>query len=132
MMYWDSFVGKYLIQGVFHALIVAVVVEALLKIWQVHKPYFRLRFRMLIIIFPAVAMPLYQSVYPERQEENFRFNLAIFDSGRWLSLPLFDNLVVGHILIILTCLVSIIFLGQEVIPFIRQVMLTRQVRIISI
>jgi len=126
MMYWDSFVGKYLIQGVFHALIVAVVVEALLKIWHIHKPHYRLRFRLLIIIFPALAMPLYQVVYPQRQGDQFRFELAIFDSARWLSLPLFDNLVVGHILIILTCLVSIIFLGQEVIPFIRQVMRIRR------
>lgn len=109
MFYWDSLIGKYLIQGVLHALIVAVVVEALLKVWQIDGPYFRLRFRLLILILPPIAMPLYQIIYPQRQES------AIFDSGRWLSLPF-----VGLILIILICFISIVFLLQEVIPFIRQ------------
>jgi Zn-dependent protease with chaperone function len=88
-------VAEFIAQAIFHALIAALVVEALLRRWRVEDPRQKVRFRLLSLAFPLVVLPSFEWLAPVRHEEWFHEDWALFVGSswgqvRWIGLPLFE------------------------------------------
>lgn len=70
-------------QSILHALVAALVAEALLKVWRVRDPGQRLEYRLLTLAVPVVLLPLLAGFAPFRTSEAFRDRFALFSSERW-------------------------------------------------
>ncbi|MDP3062559.1 MAG: M56 family metallopeptidase [Chloroflexota bacterium] len=110
---------QFVVQSVFHAWIVTLAVEGLLKIWEVRYPVLRARFRLLVLALPLVAWPAFQLLWPERGGEAFRAGPALIDLNAWLSLmplgiPLFYPIAA------LLVANAAVFFTQELLPALKQ------------
>jgi len=76
---WIDFAG----QSVFHTLVAALVVEALVRLWRVRQPEQRTGFRLLALAWPLLAVPILFFGFPERQGEAFEELHALFAARRW-------------------------------------------------
>jgi Zn-dependent protease with chaperone function len=76
---WLDFVG----QSIFHTLVAALVVEALVRLWRVRQPDQRTGFRLLALGWPLVAVPAYFLLFPGREAEAFRDARALFAGRHW-------------------------------------------------
>ncbi len=112
----ESSFSQYVFQCVFHSLIIALVIEVLLKIWREERPLLQIRFRSLVILIPVLSFPLYQLIYPNRGSLEFRKDMALFDINQWLLLRLVDGIFVWHLVLVLLGVVAVIFVVQEAIP----------------
>jgi Zn-dependent protease with chaperone function len=77
---------QYVAQAILHSLVTVAVVEALARIWRVTDPAERLRFRLLALFLPALALPLFMWLAPFRQETWFADRWAVFMVARWADL----------------------------------------------
>lgn len=108
--------SQYVFQCVLHSLIIALVIEVLLKIWHEERPLLQIRFRSLVLLIPVLSFPLYQLIYPHRGSLEFRKDMAIFDINQWLLLRLVDGIFVWHLALVLLGVATVIFVVQEAIP----------------
>ncbi len=116
----DSKVGEFVFQSTLHSLIVALVVEALIRVWDLRLPATRLRFRLMVLLLPLIFLPLAQLAFPFRNTHYFRENMALFEMRKWLLLPLWDGIPLWYPLVLLMGLSSVLFLLQEVAPLVRR------------
>ena len=76
---WMDFAG----QAIFHTLVAALVVEALVRLWGVRQPEQRTGFRLLALGWPLLVVPALFLVFPGREAEAFRDARAIFAGRHW-------------------------------------------------
>jgi Zn-dependent protease with chaperone function len=76
---WMDFAG----QAIFHALVAALVVEALVRLWGVRQPEQRTGFRLLALAWPLIAVPALFLLFPQREGEAFRDARALFAARHW-------------------------------------------------
>jgi Zn-dependent protease with chaperone function len=74
--------ADHLSQSIVHALIAALAVEALLRIWRVALPGERLAFRLLALAQPLLVTPLLVEL-PVRADEGFHDRWALFAGRHW-------------------------------------------------
>ncbi|MEI7704062.1 MAG: M56 family metallopeptidase, partial [Deltaproteobacteria bacterium] len=79
---WMDFAG----QAIFHTLVAALVVEALVRLWKVRDPQQRTGFRLLALVWPLLVVPAYFLLFPGREEESFRDGRALFAGRHWEDL----------------------------------------------
>ncbi len=70
-------------QAIFHTIVAALTVEALVRLWRVRHPGQRLALRSLVLLWPLLALPLLFALAPGRWEEAFRDGRALFAGRRW-------------------------------------------------
>jgi Zn-dependent protease with chaperone function len=73
----------FLSQSILHALVAALVVEALLRAWRVGDAGWRLRFRLLALAAPLLWLPALFFVAPFRSSPDFVARAAVFAGERW-------------------------------------------------
>lgn len=78
----------YAAQSVIHALIAALAIEALLRLWRARAPGDRLALRLLGLGQPLFVTPLLFALAPLRRGERFADLWALFAARRWQELPL--------------------------------------------
>lgn len=76
---WMDFAG----QAIFHTLVAALVVEALVRLWKVRQPEQRTAFRLLGLGWPLLGVPLLFLAFPAREAEAFRDGRALFAGRHW-------------------------------------------------
>lgn len=76
---WMDFAG----QAIFHTLVAALVIEALVRLWGVRQPEQRTGFRLLALGWPLLAVPALFLAFPAREAEAFRDSRAIFAGRHW-------------------------------------------------
>src|SRR5512137_1849743 len=76
---WMDFAG----QAIFHTLVAALVIEALVRLWGVRQPEQRTGFRLLALGWPLLAVPALFLAFPGREAESFRDARAIFAGRHW-------------------------------------------------
>jgi len=76
-------VADALARAVFHTLVAALFVEALLRLWNLSHPGQRLGFRLLVLGVPLVLDPAFEWVMPWRGEPAIRETQALFAGVRW-------------------------------------------------
>lgn len=116
--FFNSWPGMYLAQSFLHSLIAAVVVDTALLAWKIENPAVRQRFRLLVVVMPMAAFPLYQTVSAERGSALFRLEV-IFDVNRWLNIELWGAIPLGAIFLLLFAFSAAVFIIQELIPIMR-------------
>ncbi len=75
--------GEFAGQAIMHALVAALVVEAVVRLWRVASPDLRLAFRLLALAFPVLVLPAFFFLVPARGEEWFKEGWALFTGSRW-------------------------------------------------
>jgi Zn-dependent protease with chaperone function len=73
----------FLAQSILHALVAAVLVEALLRVWRIRDGLWRLRFRLLALAAPLAWLPALLLIAPSRSTAPFAARLALFAGERW-------------------------------------------------
>jgi Zn-dependent protease with chaperone function len=119
MDFLNSGLGQYIIQTVFHSAIIALIVEAMLKIWHIQMPFSQIKFRLLVLALPICYLPLYFLLYPPRAGAHFREQVALIDLNEWLGLRLVGGLYAWHLFGALLALLTAYFLFKEAIPSLR-------------
>ena len=111
---------RYLAQTFCYSLVVALVVEFLLRVWHIEAPLEKIRFRILALALPVISFPLFQLLHPARGDVAFRAQFALLDVGKWLRLPLAKGLTLGSVLFWFFVAISVVFLLQELLPAVQQ------------
>src|SRR5512139_2630572 len=70
-------------QAVFHTLVAALFVEALVRSWRVREPRQRVALRLVALGYPLVVFPALVLLFPIRAEEGFRDAWTLLDGLRW-------------------------------------------------
>jgi Zn-dependent protease with chaperone function len=74
---------EYAAQSMTHALVAALAVEALLRVWRARAPDDRLVLRSLALCLPLAVTPAVVLLAPQRASEEFHDAWALFASRRW-------------------------------------------------
>jgi Zn-dependent protease with chaperone function len=123
--FFDSYIGAYVAQAFSHSLIAALVVDRAVQSWKIASPVIRQRFSFIVMVFPILSFPLYQTINPERGSISFRLE-TLFDVNRWLNLELWGKIPVNLLFILMLSLTSLIFLFQEIIPILKHMLESRK------
>lgn len=99
-----------------HALVVALVVEAVLHAWHLNRPRQRLAFRMLVLVLPLIALPLLRLLWPTHESLPFKQHLALLDVGSLLEIGLWHGLALWHLVAVALSVTAALFLAQEALP----------------
>jgi hypothetical protein len=73
----------YLGQAIFHAIVAAAVVEALLRVWRIEQADARLTCRFVALVLPLIALPSFYVLAPVRATAWFADRWAILSISRW-------------------------------------------------
>ena len=116
--FFNSWPGMYLAQTFLHSLVAALIVDTALVAWKIENPALRQRFRLVVIIVPILAFPLYQLVSDDRGSALFRID-ALFDINRWLFLEVWGAVPLGFLFLLLLSFTAVLFFVQELSPIVR-------------
>jgi len=72
-----------LAQAILHTLVASLFVEGLVRSWRVRDPGQRIALRLTALGYPLVLFPALVLLFPLRQDDAFRDQLAIFAGRRW-------------------------------------------------
>lgn len=75
-----------LAQGIFHSLVAALFVEALVRSWAVDHPAQRVALRLVALVYPLLIFPALVLLFPHRGDEAFR-DAALLSGRRWSDVP---------------------------------------------
>lgn len=112
-------------QAIVHALVAALVVEALLRAWRVAEPGARRRLRLLVLALPLVAVPGLDLLAPLRREEWFEERWALLSGRHWAELTMGGVGMYSLFLGALSTLGIGLFLA-DFIPFLRHRLRSRE------
>jgi Zn-dependent protease with chaperone function len=103
-------------QSILHALVAALVANALLRAWRVEHAEWRLRVRLVALALPPLALPLFFAFAPWRNSAAFVSQWALFAGERWNRIRLGPE-GLGDILLVLSAgLGSALFLRDALPP----------------
>jgi Zn-dependent protease with chaperone function len=74
--------AEILSQGIFHSLVAALFVEALMRSWSVRHPAQRGALRLVALAYPVLIFPPLVLLFPNRADESFR-DAALLSGRRW-------------------------------------------------
>ncbi len=77
----------FLGQAILHALVAAVVIEALVRIWRIPAGRHRLDYRLLALALPLASDPVLAVVAPFRSGTSFTERWTLFSLTRWAQIP---------------------------------------------
>jgi Zn-dependent protease with chaperone function len=106
----------YLSQSILHALVAAVFVEALLRVWRVEDGAWRIRFRLLALAVPVVWLPLLLLFAPFRNGAVFIARWALFAGERWNQIRIAGAGLGDLVLLLAAGLGSALFLRDALPP----------------
>jgi Zn-dependent protease with chaperone function len=106
----------FLSQSILHALVAALVVEALLRVWRIGDGTWRLRLRALALAAPLLWLPTLFFLAPFRATPFFVARRALFAGERW-NLVTVGGSGLGDLLLVLAAgLGSALFLRDALPP----------------
>lgn len=119
MDFLNSSLGQYLVQTVFHSVIIAFVVESLLRVWHIQEPFSQIKFRLLVLLLPVLYLPFFYLLYPPRAGVYFHGQVALINFNQWLELRVGGGIAVWHLFVALLALTTLLFVLKEVIPGVK-------------
>ena len=119
MDFLNSGLGQYIVQTVFHSVIIAIVVESMISVWHIQEPFPQIKFRLLVLLLPVLYLPFYYLLYPPRTGAHFHGEVALVDFSQWLGLRLGGGIATWHLFVALLALTTVFFLIKEAIPGVR-------------
>ncbi len=116
---YESAGGSYPFQITLHSLISVIIINRIIKIWQINSPSLLQILHLIPVIVPPLSLPLYYLINPSRGSPEFKL-MALIDIERLLAIE-FMGLSIGLLLLLLMLFSTIIFIGQETIPVIKNI-----------
>ena len=113
-----AYPGVHVTQAFLHSASAAIIAHRAILDWNIRSPVVRQKFYLIAVFVPVVSYPLYQWISPDRGSVGFRLG-ALFDSGRWIDVELWNVLPVGLLFALVLAAVTSVFLFQELIPILR-------------
>ena len=114
----NAYPGIHVVQAFLHSVSAAIIAHRAILDWNVRSPVVRQKFHLIAVFAPVVSYPLYQWINPDRGSVYFRLR-ALFDSGRWINVELWNVLPVGLLFVLVLAAATAVFLFQELIPILR-------------
>jgi len=114
----NAYPGIHVVQAFLHSVSAAIIAQRAILAWNIRSPVVRQKFYLIAVFAPVVSYPLYQWISPDRGSVYFRLG-ALFDSGRWINLELWNVLPVGLLFALVLAAATAVFLVQELIPILR-------------
>jgi Zn-dependent protease with chaperone function len=111
----------FLAQSILHALVAALLVEALLKVWRIADGAWRLRFRLIALAAPLLWLPLLFVLAPGRRSPFFVGRVALFAGERWNLITIADQGLGNLLLLFAAGLGSALFL-RDALPTLRELL----------
>lgn len=108
----------------FHSVVAFVVVERSVRAWRIADPGVEQKFRLMVILLPLLAFPVYLLLDRHRGSALFRLD-SIFDSTAWLSIEVPHGVPVTVLFLALLGLTSLLFVFQELVPMVRHARMHR-------
>jgi Zn-dependent protease with chaperone function len=105
----------YAAQSVIHALIAALAIEALLRLWRARAPGDRLAMRLLGLGQPLVVTPLLFALVPLRRGERFEDVWALLPARRWQELSLLGT-TAFHLALGLAAAAGVALFAMDALP----------------
>ncbi len=118
-------IAEYMAATSIQSLVIAVVVEAMLRVWHLHRPRQQMAFRLLVLVLPLVVLPLYRFLWPVRQSLPFRQQFALLDVSSWLEIGLWHGVALWHVVALALSITTVLFVVQEVLPTLQHHLLNR-------
>jgi Zn-dependent protease with chaperone function len=112
--------AELLAQSIVHALVAALVVEALVRVWRVQRPDERLALRLAALVQPLAVTPALVFLSPVRAGEEFRDRWAIFSGRHWEGIQLLGRSVFDIFVLAMAGLGLGLFL-MDLLPLLRRV-----------
>ena len=75
--------SSHLGELLFQTFVMALAAEALLRLWGIAEPAFRLRLRLAVVALPVLASPCFELFASFRHTPWFEDEVALFVSGHW-------------------------------------------------
>jgi Zn-dependent protease with chaperone function len=110
---WADFVA----QSIVHALVGALAVEALLRLWRIGRPEERLALRSVALLQPLVVSPLL-ALWPWRAGEAFHERWALFSGRHWEEVRILGVSLYPLFVFLLAALGLALFL-LDLVPLVR-------------
>ena len=114
-----SSVGQYLWQTILHSLLIALIVEVIMRSSHIQEPLLQIKFRSLSLLLPVLYLPVLYFSDPLRDSAYFRQQVALFDSNQWLSVRLGGGVFLWHLVAVVVAVTITFFLVKELAPIIR-------------
>lgn len=105
-----------LAQAILHTLVASLVIEALVRSWDVREPGQRIALRLTALGYPLVLFPALVLLFPLRAEDVFKDGLALFVGRRWEDVRLLGAGLFHAWLAGLGGLGALL-LGMDLVPF---------------
>lgn len=108
-------IGQYFWQTILYSCIIALIIEAIIRISRIKQPLLEIKLRSLSLWLPIIYLPLLYLIYPARNSAEFR-HTALFDSNQWLELRIWGDLALWHIAAEAAGITVIFFIVRELVP----------------
>jgi len=106
-------------QSIVHALVAALAVEALVRIWRVRHADERLGLRAVALAQPLFVSPVLVLFWPQRGQEEFQQDWALFSGRHWEGLHLLGRSPFELFVLTMALLGLALFL-MDLVPLVRR------------
>lgn len=106
-------------QSIVHALVAALVVEALVRVWRVRMPEERLALRLAALVQPLAVTPALVLLSPLRAGEEFHDRWAVFSGRHWEEVQLLGRSVFVLFVLGMAAAGLLLFL-MDLVPLLRR------------
>jgi len=114
--------SQYVTQTVLHSIVILLVIEISLNVWEVRSPAGRFRYRIQTLFLPMLMYPMFQVLDPSRGSVYFITDRALFNSSTWLSIRLWEVLPLSILFGSILALTAGVTLVQEILPVIQKML----------
>jgi len=106
-------------QSIVHALVAALAVEALVRVWRVRRPEERLGLRLAALAQPLAVTPALVFLAPLRDGDEFHARWALFSGRHWEEVQLLGRSVFTLFVAVMAALGLALFL-MDLLPLLRR------------
>ncbi len=108
----------YAAQSMTHALVAALAIEAMLRLWRARAPDDRLALRLFGLGQPLVVTPALFLLAPQRAGEDFHDRWALFSSRHWEELS-YRGITAFDAAVVLLGLLGLALFLMDLVPLVR-------------
>lgn len=122
--FYETLPGRYIIQTTVHSIIAVIIINSIRRSWNINSPVNLQRLHFIPIVQPPLMLVLYHILDPSRNSPERRL-MALLDIERILAVQ-YRGISLGMLLLFSMILVSAIFLFQEILPVVKNILIVKR------
>jgi Zn-dependent protease with chaperone function len=103
-------------QAILQTLVAALIIEALVRAWQIRTPGLLLGLRGLLLLVPFLVVPGFRYLAPWRLTDSFTEQWALFYGGHWSDLRV-DGIGLDHLALAVSVALGLVLYLADLVPF---------------